>query len=320
MARSFARPAALLQTRKCKQRREETVRSRTRRPASNRAGGRSPQRRANRPAQAVKASPAAIDVFAGAGLIDREMVKCARALRVRRDGRMSTKGSGAHMTRFVAMRILGAIVAFAMTLGQADAQGRQNGVPGQFDYYVLSLSWSPSFCETATGNARRQQCGARPYAFVVHGLWPQFERGFPQSCQVPPPRLAHDIMTGMLDLMPAPGLIFHEWDQHGTCSGLQPDEYFSLVRKARARVAIPPPYANPTAPMTVTPGQVVTAFVGANEGLTAAAITIDCDRTRLREVRICLTRDLKFRDCSGGARRSCRSDMLTMPPVRGGTF
>src|SRR5262249_40589503 len=65
---------------------------------------------------------------------------------------------------------------------------RQNA-PGQFDYYVLSLSWSPSFCETATGNARRQQCGTRPFSFVVHGLWPQYERGFPESCLAPPPRL-----------------------------------------------------------------------------------------------------------------------------------
>lgn len=222
------------------------------------------------------------------------------------------------MTRFIAMRILGSLVAFAMTPGLADAQGRQNGVPGQFDYYVLSLSWSPSFCETATGNARGEQCGARPYSFVVHGLWPQYERGFPQSCQVPSPRLAHDIMTGMLDLMPAPRLVFHEWDQHGTCSGLPPREYFDVVRKARAKVAIPPPYADPTMPLTVTQGQVVGAFVAANAGLAPADIAIDCDRTRLREVRICFTRNLEFRACSGGARRSCRAETLMMPPVRGG--
>ena len=224
------------------------------------------------------------------------------------------------MTRFVALRLLGSIVALAMTLDLAGAQGRQTGVPGQFDYYVLSLSWSPSFCETASGNARRQQCGARPYSFVVHGLWPQYERGFPGSCQMPPPRLARDIMTSMLDLMPAPGLVFHEWDQHGTCSGLQPREYFDVVRTARAKVAIPPPYANPTTALTVTPGQVVSAFVSVNQGLTPAAITIDCDHTRLREVRICFTRDLKFRDCSDGARRSCRSETLIMPPVRRGAF
>jgi ribonuclease T2 len=124
-------------------------------------------------------------------------------------------------------------------------------------------------------------------------------------------------MSSMLDLMPAPGLIFHEWDQHGTCSGLQPREYFDLVRKARTNVKIPQQYANPAMPLRVTPNQVINAFISANEGLTPPDITIDCDRTRLREVRICFSRDLKFRECSRGAQR-CRTEMLLMPPVRGG--
>jgi ribonuclease T2 len=222
------------------------------------------------------------------------------------------------MVRFFVMRILFSIAALGLMIDLAAAQGGQRGAPGQFDYYVLSLSWSPSFCETATGNARRQQCGPRPYSFVVHGLWPQYERGFPESCQVPPPQLDRRIMSSMLDIMPAPGLIFHEWDQHGTCSGLQPHEYFDVVRKARAKVAIPPQYANPTTPLRVTPNQVINAFISANEGLAPTGITIECDRTRLREVRICFNRDLKFRECSRGAQRSCRTDTLMMPPVRGG--
>ena len=89
------------------------------------------------------------------------------------------------MAPFVAMRVLFSIAVLGMIIGVAHAQDRRQNPPGQFDYYVLSLSWSPSFCETATGNARRQQCGARPFSFVVHGLWPQYERGFPESCLVP---------------------------------------------------------------------------------------------------------------------------------------
>lgn len=222
------------------------------------------------------------------------------------------------MVHLVGFRLLLPIVAFGLMFGLAAAQDRRQGVPGQFDYYVLSLSWSPSFCETATGNARRQQCGPRPYSFVVHGLWPQYERGFPEACQVPAPRLDRRIMSGMLDLMPAPGLIFHEWDQHGTCSGLQQREYFDIVRRARAAVKIPQQYDNPTEPLRVTPNQVITAFINANVGLTAEGITIDCDRSRLREVRICFSRDLRFRACSHGAQRSCKAVELTMPPVRGG--
>jgi len=208
-----------------------------------------------------------------------------------------------------------AFAVHGLVLGAAAAQGAPRGEPGKFDYYVLSLSWSPSFCETAAGAASPQQCGRRPYAFVVHGLWPQYEKGFPEACQVPPPRLDRRIVDSMLDLMPAPALVFHEWDAHGTCSGLPPRDYFDTVRKARAAVTIPPQYVDPQAPLTVTPGEVVDSFVKANAGLASAGIEIDCDRTRLREVRVCMTRDLKFRACTG--RPSCRSSTVVMPPTRG---
>ena len=212
--------------------------------------------------------------------------------------------------------VLFSIFTSGLTLGSAAAQTLRQNEPGNFDYYVLSLSWSPSFCETAIGAERQQQCGKRPYAFVVHGLWPQYLRGFPESCQLPAPRLDRRIVNSMLDLMPAPGLIYHEWDTHGTCSGLGPREYFDTVRKARAMVTVPPEYLSPGAALTVKPHEVVENFVKTNEGLTSAGIDIDCGRTRLREVRICLTRDLRFRDCTG-RRPVCRSEQVVMPPARG---
>lgn len=208
-------------------------------------------------------------------------------------------------------------IALISMLGLAKAQGRQQNEPGEFDYYILSLSWSPSFCETARGTARQQQCGKRQYSFVVHGLWPQYEKGFPEFCQVPAPRLRRDIVSSVLDLMPAPALVFHEWDSHGTCSGLGAREYFNTVRKARAAVTIPSEYSNPGIPLTVSPGEVIDAFVKANEGLSRTAISIDCNRTRLREVRICFSRELRFRACSESSRHTCRSEKLVMPPVRG---
>jgi ribonuclease T2 len=215
---------------------------------------------------------------------------------------------------------LALMLALASLLGvgqQPALAQRDRGEPGKFDFYLLSLSWSPSFCETPAGANAREQCGARPYSFVVHGLWPQYERGFPQNCQVPPPRLDHRIVDEMLDLMPARKLVYHEWDTHGTCSGLGQRAYFDTIRKARTVVKVPPQFENPQQPLTVTPGEVVDAFVKANPGLTPAGIAIDCDRSRLREVRICMTRDLAFRDCGSGAARACRSDSLVMPPVRG---
>ena len=136
--------------------------------------------------------------------------------------------------------------ALVGTAGSALAQDRRQNAPGEFDFYVLSLSWSPSFCEAASergGGGRSQiQCGGRPFSFVVHGLWPQYEHGFPDYCQRPSPRLDRNIVSSMLDLMPAPRLIFHEWDKHGVCSGLPARGYFETIRKARSAVKIPPEY------------------------------------------------------------------------------
>jgi ribonuclease T2 len=121
----------------------------------------------------------------------------------------------------------------------------------------------------------------------------------------------------MLDLMPAPHLIFNEWDKHGTCSGLAARAYFDLVRKARAVVKIPPEYVDLQEPLSVTPAGVEGAFVKANPELTPDGMAIGCDKKRLTEVRICLSKELKFRDCGEIARRSCRRDRLIMPPTRG---
>jgi ribonuclease T2 len=218
---------------------------------------------------------------------------------------------------------LAAFVAtvLALATGPALPQEARRHQPGQFDFYVLALSWSPSFCQDSEerGREQREQCSlGRPYSFVVHGLWPQYERGFPQSCQQPAPRLNREIMKSMLDLMPAPRLIYHEWDSHGTCSGLRAQAYFDLVRKAREAVKIPEAYATPAVTLTVSPDEVEAAFVKANPGLSQKGIAVTCGGTRLSEVRICMSKDLQFRDCAEIDRQACRRDRLSMPPVRGG--
>ncbi|ERF83207.1 ribonuclease T2 [Bradyrhizobium viridifuturi] len=218
--------------------------------------------------------------------------------------------------------LISAVLVLCGAVG-ASAQDRRQNAPGEFDFYVLSLSWSPSFCEAASerGNNSRgtqAQCGGRPYSFVVHGLWPQYERGFPEYCQRPSPRLARNIMTSMLDLMPAPGLIYNEWDKHGTCSGLGERGYFEAIRKARATVKIPEEFLQLSEPKTIAPDELETAFIKANPGLSNSAISVTCASNRLSEVRICLSKDLQFRACEEIDRRACRRDQVLMPPVRGG--
>ncbi len=170
------------------------------------------------------------------------------------------------------LRLLPVIAAAAIAMtSAASAQDRRQNEPGQFDFYVLSLSWSPSFCEAASergnnGRSQQAQCGGRPFAFVVHGLWPQYERGFPDYCQRPSPRLDRNIMSSMLDLMPAPGLIFSEWDKHGTCSGLGARAYFETIRKARSAVKIPPEFLELSEARTIAPAAIEDAFIKANAG------------------------------------------------------
>ncbi|WP_019170530.1 ribonuclease T2 family protein [Pseudaminobacter salicylatoxidans] len=189
-----------------------------------------------------------------------------------------------------------------------------------FDFYVLSLSWSPSYCEADPDQANSQQCrSGRPYAFVVHGLWPQYERGYPQDCPTNRPRVPEREARELLDIMPAVGLIGHEWRKHGTCSGLGQEDYFEVLRAAREQVTIPPEYTRLSKYLTPDPHEVERAFLRDNPGIPADGIAVTCDRRYLREVRICMTRDLSYRRCDEVDRRAaCRLPKVVMPPVRGG--
>ena len=221
----------------------------------------------------------------------------------------------------IVSRLLISLALVVVSAGYAAAQDRRQNAPGEFDFYVLSLSWSPSFCEAASerGNSGRSQVQCeRPFSFVVHGLWPQYERGFPEYCQRPSPRLDRNIMSSMLDLMPAPGLIFNEWDKHGTCSGLGARAYFENIRKARAAVKIPEEFLQLSESKSISPDALEAAFIKVNPGLSNSAISVTCSSRRLSEVRVCMSKDLQFRACEEIDRRACRRDEVVMPPVRGG--
>lgn len=212
-----------------------------------------------------------------------------------------------------------AFAALAAVLATGAARAEEGGTPGKFDFYVLSLSWSPSYCAGQKPGRGGEQCNSgRPYAFVVHGLWPQYERGYPSDCVVPAPALDRGEVDAMLDLMPSPALVRHEWKAHGTCSGLDPAAYFAAVRTARQAVKVPAAYGTLTRPLTTAPKAVEAAFLADNPALKPDAISVQCRRDRLTEVRICMDRDFRFRACPEVDRRDCRAPSVTLPPVRGG--
>lgn len=216
------------------------------------------------------------------------------------------------MFRFAAV----ALAAFLLALQPARAQ--QYGDPGEFDFYVLALSWSPSYCESAGQRADPSQCRAqKPLRFVVHGFWPQYDRGFPADCAYNAPRVPEQTIRELRELMPSRGLVIYQWRKHGTCSGLSPDKYFALMRQAFDKVKIPPQFSQATRSQTVSPPEIENAFRTANPGLNADMIAVTCDRRNLREVRICMSKDLQFRSCPQVDRQACRNPRVSLPPVRG---
>jgi len=227
------------------------------------------------------------------------------------------------MNQRARVRLLFSVVALhavsLYAIGTASARHRSqagDNAPGDFAYYLLSLSWSPAFCLSSPGEA---ECnGYRRYGFIVHGLWPQNETGWPEHCDVHR-AVPDDVVQNMADLMPARGLVYHEWSAHGTCSGLEPAEYFALVRRAFTSVAIPRELANPTQAIEQPPAAVAAAFLHANPRFPAQSVLVTCSgqgSPRLREVRVCLDRDLAPRDCSADAlHEACRAPQVIIPPI-----
>jgi len=210
----------------------------------------------------------------------------------------------------------------ALALAVAAAPGPASAdKAGRFDYYALTLSWSPTYCLSDAGRNDRRQCGAaRRYSFVVHGLWPQFERGWPQNCRGAKRYVPNRVIQSMLDIMPSKRLVIHEWRKHGTCSGLSAKAYFNATRELFARIKIPARYITPTRPVVTSPQQLVGDFVKTNPWLTPGMLSVQCgnrrDRANLRGLRICFTRDFKARRCGANEKRRCRANRLVMPPVR----
>lgn len=201
------------------------------------------------------------------------------------------------------------LAAAALCAPGAQAQDRA----GIFDFYVLALSWSPSFCATDTGGSPQCRGGA---GFVVHGLWPQYERGFPETCDSTfPQRIDRSIAESMADIMPDQRLVFSEWRKHGTCTGLAPQAYFDKTRAAFERVSIPDVFRDGKADPSVSAAEAERAFVAANPGMRQSAIAVACEAGLLQEVRICMSRDLQFRACPEVDRRGCRRTGLRMPAL-----
>jgi ribonuclease T2 len=231
---------------------------------------------------------------------------------------------------FVLAMIILAVLS-ARVLGQQrwpwsnDRSGDEESqnVAGQFDYYALVLSWSPTYCSDE-GQDDDSQCNRRDgrrYSFVLHGLWPQYERGYPSACPLPRrPFVPEPLINSMLDIMPSRGLVIHEYRTHGTCSGLDPVKYFATARQLFEGITIPARFRNPFESQFVAPGDIRTEFLRANPSFSADMMTVVCGGAGggLKEVRFCLSKDGQPRACGENETRRplCSTDRVFIPPTR----
>lgn len=217
------------------------------------------------------------------------------------------------------IRILAALLCAASLAAPLNAQGVRgqpaDDIPGQFDYYVLSLSWAPSWCQSTDNHRDSVSCDrGRKAGFVVHGLWPQYERGWPDHCPTTRHGPSRAQTRAMEDLMGSSGLAWYQWRKHGTCSGLSAQGYFDATRKAADVISIPPVLSQLARDVSLPARVVEDAFIEENPLLTRNGITVTCQDRRLQEVRICLTRDLQPRDCAADTRRDCSHSMIMPAP------
>lgn len=189
--------------------------------------------------------------------------------------------------------------------------------PGEFDYYVLSLSWSPNWC-AREGDARgSEQCDAQhDYGWILHGLWPQYHQGWPAYCRTTTPPPTRRMTREMEDIQGSSGLAWHQWEKHGTCSGLGAVEYFDLSRQAYARINRPAVFRKLDQSVKLPALVVEEAFIKANSGLERDMITVTCSRGYIEEVRICLSRDLDPVPCGRDVVRDCTATDALFDPIR----
>ncbi len=185
-------------------------------------------------------------------------------------------------------------------------RAQKGGTPGAFDFYLLTLSWSPEYC---VSHPSAGECAAHP-AFVLHGSWPENADGtYPESCS----NAAGPANPGQYsDIYPDQGLLQHEWKTHGTCSGLGPDAYFQAERKAFDAVKVPAQLASLKRAISLTPGTILADFTQANPGDASGDVLLACGKNRLTAVEVCLSKGLTAVSC--GSLKTCGATSVKITP------
>jgi ribonuclease T2 len=221
--------------------------------------------------------------------------------------------------------LLACLAAFVLCLADGaaarkparDSGGQPTDVAGTYDYYVMALSWSPTFCQTR-GQDEEDQCGEKGYGFILHGLWPQYEKGGgPERCETRDSGPDRGTVAQTLAFMPSRRLINHEWRKHGACTGLGADKYFQTADRAFAALHVPPELKAPHQDLQMNGDELRAALKRANPELRDDMMSLHCSKGQLVEVRVCLDKDTRLRSCGKRMRNACpASRPFEIPAVR----
>lgn len=212
--------------------------------------------------------------------------------------------------RFALLALLWALIL--MTPARAEGERA-----GEFDYYVLSLSWSPNWCALEGDSRNSPQCDpSEDYGWVLHGLWPQYHRGWPSFCHTLEPHPTRRMSGGMEDIMGSSGLAWYQWKKHGTCSGLTAAQYYALSRRAYEKVNRPTIFRKLDKPVKLPASVIEEAFLKANPTWEPDMLTITCRDGHIQEARLCLSKELKPVPCGQDTVHDCRLKDALFEPVR----
>lgn len=190
----------------------------------------------------------------------------------------------------------------------------------KFDFYVLALSWAPQFCDE-NNNEDPQECSlGKKLGFVLHGLWPQYNRGYPESCSTQ--RLPAAVKAQFPGLYPTSSLYDHEWEKHGTCTGLTATQYLTLAQRIKDSFVIPARYRAPEQQIRVRVAEFKQDLKSANPGVVDAMLAPTCSGSSryLSELQVCFAQDGKPVACStelqNDSSRSCANSDIVIRNVR----
>jgi ribonuclease T2 len=120
----------------------------------------------------------------------------------------------------------------------AGGDGGSCSIANRQDSYVLAVTWQPGFCEHFPFKGKKPECVAmnggklEAKTLSLHGLWPNKKEcgtGY-GSCEGPQFALTRDTIEKVAPWMPnfyyERTFGAYEWNKHGKCQELAPDDYF----------------------------------------------------------------------------------------------